>query len=84
VIGSSTGALLVPERAVAELQGGYQVAVVDDKDTVSLQQVKVGQQVGTMWVIREGLKPGQRVIAEGVQSVRPGMRVSPKPFVEGN
>jgi membrane fusion protein (multidrug efflux system) len=83
-IGSSTGALLVPVRAVSELQGNYQIAVLDDKDMVSLLQVKVGQQVGTMWVISEGLKPGQRVIAEGIQSARPGMRVSPKPFVGGN
>jgi membrane fusion protein (multidrug efflux system) len=83
-IGTGTGALLIPQRAVTEQQGAYQVALVDDKDTVSLQQVKVGQQIGTMWVIREGLKPGQRVIAEGVQSARPGMRVTPKPFVEGN
>ena len=46
--------------------------------------VKVGDQVGTMWVINEGLKPGQRVIAEGAQNLRPGTQVSPKPFVEGN
>jgi RND family efflux transporter MFP subunit len=83
-VGTSTGALLVPQRAVTELQGGHQVAVLDDKNTVSIQQVKVGDQVGTMWVISEGLKAGQRVIAEGAQNVRPGMQVNPKPFVEGN
>jgi RND family efflux transporter MFP subunit len=83
-IGTSSGALLIPQRAVTELQGGYQVSVLDDKNTVSIQQVKVGEQVGTMWVISEGLKPGQRVIAEGFQNVRSGMQVSPKPFVEGN
>jgi membrane fusion protein (multidrug efflux system) len=83
-IGTSLGALLVPQRAVTELQGAYQVAVVDDKNTVSIQQVKVGEKSGTMWVISEGLKPGQRVIADGVQNARPGMQVSPKPFVEGN
>jgi RND family efflux transporter MFP subunit len=83
-VGTSAGALLIPQRAVTELQGGHQVAVLDDKNTVSIQQVKVGDQVGTMWVVSEGLKPGQRVIAEGVQNVRPGMQVNPKPFVEGN
>jgi RND family efflux transporter MFP subunit len=83
-VGTSTGALLIPQRAVTELQGGYQVAVLDDKNTVSIQQVKVGDQVGTMWVVSQGLKPGQRVIAEGGQNVRPGTQVSPQPFVEGN
>jgi membrane fusion protein, multidrug efflux system len=83
-VGTSAGALLVPQRAVTELQGAYQVAVLDDKNTVSIEQVKVGEQIRTMWVISDGLKPGQRVIAEGVQNVRPGMQVSPKPFSEGN
>jgi membrane fusion protein (multidrug efflux system) len=83
-IGTSAGALLIPQRAVTELQGAYQVAVVDGKNTVSIAQVKVGEQIGTTWVIREGLKPGQRVIVEGVQKARPGIQVSPKPFVEGN
>jgi RND family efflux transporter MFP subunit len=83
-VGTSAGALLVPQRAVAEIQGAYQVAVVDDKNTVSIEHVKVGDQIGTMWVIAEGLRAGQRVIAEGVQNARPGMKVNPKPFVEGN
>jgi len=83
-VGTSAGALLIPQRAVTELQGAYQVAVVDDKNTISIQQVKVGEQIATMWVISEGLTPGQRVIAEGVQNVRPGMQVSPRPFSEGN
>jgi RND family efflux transporter MFP subunit len=74
------GALLIPQPAVTELQGGYQVATVDDKNTVSIQQVKVGQTVGTMWVISEGLKPGQRVVVSGLQKAVPGMRVNPKPF----
>jgi RND family efflux transporter MFP subunit len=83
-VGTNTGALLVPQRAVTELQGGWQVAVVGDKNTVSIEQVKTGAQIGTMWVISEGLKPGQRVVAEGVQKARPGMQVNPKPFVERN
>jgi RND family efflux transporter MFP subunit len=83
-VGTSTGAMLIPQRAVTELQGGHQVAVLDDKNTVSIQQIKVGDQVGTMWVVNEGLKPGQRVVVEGAQNVQPGRQVSPKPFVEGN
>jgi membrane fusion protein (multidrug efflux system) len=74
------GALLVPQRAVSELQGGYQVAVVDDQNKVSIRSVKVGDPVGNQWVITEGLRPGERVVAEGVQKVRAGMSVNPKPF----
>jgi RND family efflux transporter MFP subunit len=81
-VGTRAAALLIPQRAVTELQGAYQVAVVDDKNIVSIEQVKVGEQIGTMWVISGGLKPGQRVIAEGVQNARPGMQVSPKAFVD--
>jgi RND family efflux transporter MFP subunit len=73
-------ALLVPQRAVSELQGGYQIAAVDDANKVSIRTVKVGDRVGSEWIIAEGLKPGERVIAEGVQKVRPGMQVNPKPF----
>jgi len=81
-VGTSAGALLIPQRAVTELQGAYQVAVADDKNAVSIRQVKVGEQIGTMWVITDGLKPGERVIAEGGQNVRPGTLVNPKAFVE--
>ncbi len=76
------GALLVPQRAVSELQGGYQVAVVDGENKVSIQTVQVGDRVGSEWIIADGLKPGERVVAEGVQKVRPGMQVNPKPFAE--
>jgi RND family efflux transporter MFP subunit len=74
------GALLVPQRAVSELQGGYQVAVVDSDNKVSIRTVQAGDRVGNQWVIAEGLKPGERVVAEGIQKVRPGMQVTPKPF----
>jgi len=74
------GALLVPQRAVSELQGGYQVAVVDGESKVSIRSVKVGNRVGADWIIADGLKRGERVVAEGVQKVRPGMQVTPKPF----
>jgi len=81
VIRVQPDALLVPQRAVTELQGGYQVAVVDDQNKVSIRSVKVGDRVGNQWVIAEGLKRGERIVAEGVQKVRPGMQVTPKPFV---
>ncbi len=74
------GALLIPQRAVSELQGSYQVAVVDHENKVSIVSVKVGEQAGSMWVVEDGLKPGDRVVAEGVQKVRPGAQVNPKPF----
>jgi membrane fusion protein (multidrug efflux system) len=77
------GALLVPQRAVTELQGTYQVAVVDRENKISIRTVKVGDRSGTMWIIDEGLKPGERVVAEGVQKVGPGMSVKPLPFADG-
>jgi membrane fusion protein, multidrug efflux system len=83
VIRVEPDALLVPQRAVTELQGGYQVAVVDDEDKVSIRSVNVGDRVGSQWVIAKGLKPGEHVVAEGVQKVRPGMQVKPKPFAAG-
>src|SRR5580765_3609882 len=73
-------ALLVPQRAVSELQGGYQVAAIDGENRVSVRTVKVGDRVGANWIIADGLKRGDRVVAEGVQKVRPGMQVNPKPF----
>ncbi len=68
-------ALLVPQKAVTELQGMYQVAVVGSDDKVSVRTVKVGEQTGSMWIIEQGLKPGERVVVEGVQKVRDGMPV---------
>jgi len=83
-VGTSAGALLIPQRAVTELQGGYQVAVVDSANTVGVRTVKLGDRVGALWVVSEGLKAGERVVAEGIQQARPGTHVNPKPFVEGN
>jgi RND family efflux transporter MFP subunit len=82
--GTTAGALLIPQRAVTELQGGYQVAVVDSANKVGIRTVKVGDRFGSMWIVAEGLKAGDRVVAEGSQKARPGMQVNPKPFVEGN
>jgi RND family efflux transporter MFP subunit len=83
-IWSIAGALLIPQRAVTEQQGGYQVAVVDSANTVGIRTVKLGDRIDTMWIVTEGLKVGERVVAEGVEKARSGAQVSPKPFVEGN
>src|ERR1700722_12057312 len=73
------GALLVPQQAVSELQGSYQVASVDGNDAVSIKPIHVGDQVGSSWVVRDGLNPGERVIVDEIQKVGPGMHVKPKP-----
>jgi membrane fusion protein (multidrug efflux system) len=80
VVRTQQGALLVPQRAVSELQGGYQVAIVEGDNKVNIRSVKVGDRIGNQWVIAEGLKPGERVVVEGVQKVRTGVQVNPKPF----
>ena len=72
-------ALLLPQSSVAHLQGSYQVAVVSSDHKVSMRTVKPGATVGTMWVIDEGLKPGEQVSAEGPQKLREGTLVTPKP-----
>jgi membrane fusion protein (multidrug efflux system) len=73
-------ALLIPQAAVNEQQGSYLVAVVDKDNRVSMRPVQVGQRTGTMWVIDGGLKPGDRVVVEGQQNLKPGMTVQTKPF----
>jgi membrane fusion protein (multidrug efflux system) len=75
------GALLVPQRAVTELQGKYLIAVVGPDNKADIRPVSVGERIGTDWIITQGLQPGEQVIAEGTQKVRPGMTVNPKPFV---
>jgi len=75
VVGLEHNALLVPQRAVTELQGNYQVAVVDDDNRVAIKNVKVGDRIGPLWMINDGLEPGQRVITDGVMKVRPGVQV---------
>ncbi|MBV8903265.1 MAG: efflux RND transporter periplasmic adaptor subunit [Acidobacteriia bacterium] len=80
IVGEDRGALLVPQPAVSELQGGYQVTVVGPDNRLDVRQVKVGQTAGTMWVINEGLKPGERVAVEGQQNLKTGTQVTPKPF----
>jgi membrane fusion protein, multidrug efflux system len=80
IIATRKGALVVPQKAVSELQGNYQVAVVGSDNKVQIRPVKVGERIGTEWIIAQGLKPGERVVAEGIQKVRGGMAVNPKPL----
>lgn len=76
-------ALLVPQRAVSDVQGNKQVAVVNAQNQIEVRPVKVGEQMGQDWLILEGVKPGEKVVAEGVQKVRSGMPVSPAPYQPG-
>lgn len=76
------GALLVPQRSVYDMQGTSQVAIVGEDNKVEIRQVKPGDRVGTLWVIEEGLKPGERIVYEGVQKVKQGMIVAPQPAVD--
>jgi membrane fusion protein (multidrug efflux system) len=71
-------ALLVPQRALLETQGHYQAAVVGDDDKVVFRTVKPAEQVRDLWIVAEGLMPGERIITEGLQKVRDGMAVKPK------
>jgi membrane fusion protein (multidrug efflux system) len=73
------GALLLPQSAVAQTQGSYQVAVVGGDNKISMRTVKPGETLGTMWVIEEGLKPGEQVAVEGLQRLRDGTLITPKP-----
>jgi membrane fusion protein (multidrug efflux system) len=72
--------LLVPQRAVSELQGSYQVAVVEADNRIHIQPVRVGDRSGNLWMIEEGLHTGQRVVVEGIQKVREGMTVTTTNF----
>lgn len=75
-------AILIPQRAVTEMQGSYQAAVVTPENKVDIRPVKVGLRSGSLWIITQGLKPGERVVVEGLQKVKAGMTVDPKPFQE--
>jgi membrane fusion protein (multidrug efflux system) len=74
------GALLVPQRAVTELQGTYQVATVGPDNKAHIQPVKMGRRIEQMWIVEEGLHAGDRVVVEGVQKAREGAPLSPKPW----
>ena len=79
VTSTKTDALLVPQRAVTELQGTYQVAVVSGGNRVEIRNVRVGDHTGAFWIIEDGLKAGESVVVEGLQRVKAGALVSPKP-----
>ena len=72
------GALLVPQKAVTELQGTYQLAVVGADKKVSIRAVKVGDRAGGLWIVESGVKPGELVIVEGLQKVQNGSTVKIK------
>ncbi|HZI55382.1 MAG TPA: efflux RND transporter periplasmic adaptor subunit [Verrucomicrobiae bacterium] len=77
-MGTQKSALLVPQRAVTELQGSYQLAVVGSDNKVSIRPVKVGPNIGKMLIIQDGLKPQERIIVEGLQKVKDGTVVTPR------
>jgi len=74
------GALLIPQRAVSEVQGRYMVAVIGPENKADIRTVQVGEQIGFDRIISEGLKPGEKVVAEGIQKVKKDQPVTPKPF----
>ena len=80
VIRTQAGALLVPQRAVSEVQGSFQVAVVGSDNKVVIRSVRIGDAWGSQRIVSEGLNPGDRVVAEGIQKVRPGVLVNPVPL----
>lgn len=77
-VGVHAGAMIVPQRSVTDTQGSYLVAVVDPNDTIRFAPVKVGERVGSNWAIEEGLKPGERVVTDGLFKIRPGGAVRAK------
>jgi membrane fusion protein (multidrug efflux system) len=80
VIRIQKDALLVPQRAVTETQGAYHLVIIGEGDKPEIRPVKVGDRIGPEWVITSGLKPGERVVVEGLQKARPGTTVVPKPW----
>ena len=73
-------ALLVPQQAIFDLQGTHELAVVDHANRVTIRAATLGDTVGHDWIVRDGVKPGERVIVAGLQKVRTGMLVAPRPF----
>jgi membrane fusion protein (multidrug efflux system) len=81
--GFQKGALMVPQRAVSELQGRHQVAVVGPDGKVAIREVQTGERSGEMWIVTSGLKPGERVVSEGTSRVTEGAAVNAKPDSAG-
>src|SRR6266478_1115432 len=84
VTATRSDALLVPQRAVSELQGSYQVAIVGGDNRIEMRTVKVGERSGSQWIIEDGLKAGETVVAEGTQKIKLGAVVQPKPYTKTN
>jgi membrane fusion protein (multidrug efflux system) len=78
--GNIKGALLGPQAAVNQQQGTYQVMVIGADNRAQLRSVEVGPRVGTLWVIRSGVKPGERVVAIGAEKAKEGELVNPTPY----
>lgn len=74
------GALMIPQRAVTELQGSYQVAVVEQGNRIAIRSVEVGPRMDSLWIINKGLTAGEQVVAEGTLKVRDGSVVTPVPY----
>jgi membrane fusion protein (multidrug efflux system) len=83
VVSIQKDALMIPQRAAIDVQGQYLVAVVGSDNKVNIRRVTAGERVGSMWIIADGLKAGERVVAEGTQKVREGVPVIPKPYQAG-
>jgi len=79
---TKTNVVLVPQRAVTELQGTYQVTLVSADNKIHIQPVKTADQIGSNWIIESGLKPGDRLVVEGTQKAKEGVVVNPTPYVE--
>lgn len=84
VTATKNDALLVPQRAVSELQGSYQLAIVGGANKIEMRTVKVGERSGTQWIIEDGLKAGEIVVVEGTQQIKPGAVVNPKAYAKTN
>ena len=74
---TAENAILIPKRAVQEIQGTKTVLVVGADNMVALRTIKPGESVGSLLVVQDGLKPGERVIVDGIQKARPGTKVNP-------
>jgi membrane fusion protein (multidrug efflux system) len=72
-----TDGIMIPQRCVTEIQGIFQVFVVNEENEVEIRRVDAGRRKGNMWIINEGLAPGEKVILEGMQQARPGSKVNP-------
>jgi membrane fusion protein, multidrug efflux system len=78
--GTRTGALLVPQRAVMDVQGSNQLAVVGADDKISFRPVQMGERIDSSWIVASGLAAGERVVVEGLLKAKPGLQIKPVPW----